>query len=107
MVCRGKIVFNSLDPSAYYVDSASTKAAELGTRSFPYKSIKSVFVELYQTMIIKDLETVILLNENVEHPFYENIDASIINSFKSLTIRGFSYNLPVPGNAILYFRPED
>ena len=83
----------------FYVDSSSSSILELGTRSYPYKSIKSVFVELLNHHSNQDKSVTIFLKE--KQNYYIEDGMNYILNITSVTITSYSDELGNSGRARL------
>ena len=90
----------------YYVDSGSTQTIELGTITYPYKSIELVFVELLNYHAHSNRTISVYIKENTFNEFLLNKNFIInITSVNFKTYSSSSTN--VPTKAVLIMKEGD
>ena len=83
----------------YYIDSTSQQILELGTKAFPYRTIKPVFSEILKHISHQQISISVFLKENT-NTFLEDSSAFIIN-ITAINIQSYSDTINIPDKATI------
>ncbi|CAI2376317.1 unnamed protein product [Moneuplotes crassus] len=78
----------------YYVNSRSTEVVELGTKEFPYKNLKLVFIELLNYLSHRDITVNIYVRETTTN--YLELNKNYIINITNVNIMPYSLINPDP-----------